>query len=332
MTAEKKLCCITGVAGNVGSKLCRALLDAGVAVVGVDNFFSGYRSNLAEFADHPDFSFEERSILEKGLLPELTRRYGRFAAVLHMAAVVSVPWSMEHPEETMAVNLDATLALHEAARDSGAQSFVFAGSAAEYGLPVAGAVRESQAGEPQSPYGVAKFRASQHIAASGFGCALRFFNLYGPARGKPGPYDGVVRRFMAMALNAQPLTIFGDGNQTRDFVWVYDAVQTVLLAAGLAVHVPQAAPVTAAARPLCGVYNAGTGRSITVTDLAALLIRLAGHHLPITYLPGRAGDLRHSLADTTALTRSLGCTPATTLEDGLAKTMAWFSENRAELV
>jgi len=315
-------CLITGVAGNVGSKLCQALLDAGASVTGVDNFFSGYRSNLAPFADHPGFTFQERSIEEPGLMADLAGRHGRFDAVLHMAAVVSVPWSMERPDETMAVNHAATLALHAEARDLGARGFVFAGSAAEYGLPVDGPVREDQAGEPQSPYGWAKYLASKHIAESGFGASLRFFNLYGPARGKPGPYDGVVRRFLAMALEEKPLTVYGDGGQTRDFVWVYDAVHAVLLAAGL----------TGGRGPLAGVFNVGAGRSTSVRELAGHVLELVGKSLPVEHLPERAGDLRHSLADTTALERAGGFRPATPLEQGLERTLEWFREHRADLV
>lgn len=314
-------CLVTGAAGNVGSKLCQFLLDQGAGVVGVDNFFSGYRSNLAPFAEHPGFSFHERSIQEPGLVADLAGRHGRFDAVLHMAAVVSVPWSMDHADETMAVNHAATLALHAEARALGAGGFVFAGSAAEYGLPVEGPVREEQAGEPQSPYGWAKFLASKHIAESGFGASLRFFNLYGPARGKPGPYDGVVRRFLAMALEGRPLTVYGDGGQTRDFVWVYDAVHAVLLAAGL----------VGGRGPLAGVFNVGTGRSTSVRELAGHLLALTGKDLPVEHLPERAGDLRHSLADTSALARAGGFTPATPLELGLARTRDWFREHPGEL-
>jgi len=320
-TSAQRRCLVTGIAGNVGSKLCQHMLDDGVSVVGVDNFFSGLQSNLAPFEAHPNFSFHERSIVEPGLLAGLSEKHGSFDAVLHMAAVVSVPWSVEYPEETMAVNHDATLALHQEARNLGVPAFVFAGSAAEYGRPVDGPVREDQAGDPVSPYGWSKYLSSKHIEESGYGCVLRFFNLYGPARGKPGPYDGVVRRFMAMVLNSQPLTIFGNGCQTRDFVYVYDAVEAVLLAGGLS-----------GSEPLAGVFNVGTGMSTSVTELAELLTDLAGQKLPTTYLPEREGDLRHSLADTSKLENLRGFKPETVLRAGLNITMDWFSENTVDLV
>jgi UDP-glucose 4-epimerase len=316
-----KRCLVTGAAGNVGSKLCQAMLDMGMRVAGVDNFFSGYRSNLAPFQENPRFSFLEASIEEPGLIARLAKAHGPFDAVLHMAAVVSVPWSVEHPAKTMEINHAATVTLHGQARAAGIPAFVFAGSAAEYGRPAQGPVREGQAGDPQSPYGWAKYLSSKYVEESGYGSSLRFFNLYGPARGKPGPYDGVVRRFMAMALNAQPLTIFGDGGHTRDFVWVFDAVSAVLTAAG----------ITGGREPLAGVYNVGTGRSTSVGELAALLARLAGKELPVTHLPERAGDLRHSLADAGKLAAARGFTAATALETGLKAAMEWFDANREEL-
>lgn len=322
MTTPSKRCLVTGCAGNVGSKLTQALLDLGHAVVGVDNFFSGLPANMAAFREHPNFRFVERSITEPGLLASLDAGTSVFQCVFHLAAVISVPWSMEHAEETLAVNFEATRALHQEAMASGTPAFVFAGSAAEYGKPVEGPVREDQAGDPQSPYGLSKLLASQYIESSGFGCSLRFFNLYGPARGKPGPYDGVVRRFMSLALAGAPLTIHGQGGQTRDFVFVHDAVSALLTASGL----------TNGGKGLCGVYNVGTGRSTSILELADLAIALSGGRSGIAMLPKRVGDIEHSLADTDKLSRATGFRSATPLEKGLAQTLDWFRHHRSELV
>lgn len=321
MITSSRSCLVTGCAGNVGSKLTRALLDLGHTVVGVDNFFSGLPDNLATFRDHPNFFFAERSITEPGLLASLGAGASLFQYIFHLAAVISVPWSMEHPEETLAVNFESTRALHQEARESGARAFVFAGSAAEYGRPVEGPVREDQAGDPQSPYGLSKLLASQYIEASGFGCSLRFFNLYGPARGKPGPYDGVVRRFLALALAGSPLTIHGQGGQTRDFVFVQDALSAILTASGL----------TNGGKGLCGVYNVGTGRSTSVLNLAELTIALSGGGSELKMLPRRAGDIEHSLADPSKLLRATGFRPDTPLEKGLAQTLDWFQRHHSEL-
>lgn len=320
--SKAKRCLVTGCAGNVGSKLTRALLDMGHAVVGVDNFFSGLTANLLPFQDHPNFVFAQRSITEPGLVASLGQGQGHFQCVFHMAAIVSVPWSMEHPQETMVVNYEATKALHREARELGAQAFVFAGSAAEYGRPIQGPVQEDQAGDPQSPYGWSKFLSSRYIEDSGFGCSLRFFNLYGPALGKPGPYDGVVRRFLAMALAETPLTIYGQGDQTRDFVFVQDAVSAVLTASGVA----------NGGQGLQGIFNVGTGHSTSVLDLADLTIALAGTRCSVNLHPKRAGDIEHSLADTTKLFEATGFRPATALANGLGHTVEWFRHHRSDLI
>jgi len=310
---------VTGAAGNLGSRLCQTLLDTGHSIVGVDNFFSGLADNIAPFLCSDNFVFHKASITEPGLLPQLEQRHGPLAAVLHMAAIVSVPWSMEHPRLTMAVNHRATVGLHAAARNLGIPAFVFAGSAAEYGRELPGPATEDEAGDPQSPYGRAKYLASSHIAASGYGCSLRFFNLYGPTRALPGPYDGVVRQFMSRALAGKPLTIYGDGGQTRDFVYVDDAVRAVLLAAGL----------LAEARPLEGVYNVGSGRATTVLELAELVRDVSGRHSDIRFLPERAGDLRYSLADISSLERERDFVPQIRLEDGIRCTCHWIEKNAA---
>lgn len=308
---------VTGAAGNVGSRLCRRLVDADIRVVGIDNFFSGLTANLASLARRREFTLLKASITEPGILTALSRRHGPIAAVLHLAAIVSVPWSMEHPELTLAVNHEATVSLHAEARHLGIPAFVFAGSAAEYGRPIEGPAREDDAGEPKSPYGLAKYLASRHIAESGYGAALRFFNLYGPSHGLPGPYDGVARRFMSQAMAAKPLTIFGDGGQTRDFVHVDDAVRAVLLAAGLIVE----------SKPITGVYNVGSGRAVTILELARRICDVSGHNPAIVFAPERPGDLRHSQAEVSRLKSTRGFVPAVRLDDGIRATYTWFREN-----
>jgi UDP-glucose 4-epimerase len=315
-----KRCLVTGCAGNVGSKLTQALLDMGYAVVGVDNFFSGLQANMEAFQDHAAFRFERRSITEPGLVASLARKEG-FACVFHMAAVVSVPWSMEHPEKTMAVNYDSTIALHQEAKELGIPGFVFAGSAAEYGRPLDGPAKEDDAGDPQSPYGWSKYLASKFIEESGFGCSLRFFNLYGPARGKPGPYDGVVRRFMGLALANAPLTIHGQGRQTRDFVYIHDAVKSVMAASGL----------DKGGGCLRGIYNVGTGCATSIRNLADLTIALSGVECGLRLQPKREGDIEHSLANADKLYAATGFRPKTPLSHGLGRTLEWFREHRDEV-
>lgn len=302
---------VTGAAGSIGSRLCRVLLEAGCRVAGVDDFFSGLRENIEPFAGEPLFTFHERDVCEPGLLAALSADHGPFDAVLHMAAVVSAPWSLENPERTDAVNRAATLALHGDARRLGVGAFVFAGSAAEYGLPLDGPAREAMAGEPQTPYGRSKLYATRAIEASGYGCALRLFNVYGSVGGCPGPYDGVVRRFLDAARRGEPFSVFGDGGQTRDFVHVDDVVRALLHAPGVLGN-----------DPLLGVFNYGTGRATSVAELAGMVAAVAGRSLEITRLPERPGDLRHSQADMTRAREAGLPRPEITLEDGLRA--AWM--------
>ncbi|WP_243311432.1 NAD-dependent epimerase/dehydratase family protein [Fundidesulfovibrio agrisoli] len=306
---------VTGAAGSIGSRLCRAMLESGCRVAGVDDFFSGLRENIEPLAGDPNFTFLERDVCEPGLLAALNGMIGPFGAVLHMAAVVSAPWSLENPERTDAVNRAAALALHGEARRLGVGAFVFAGSAAEYGLPLAGPAREGMAGEPQTPYGRSKFLATRAIEASGYGCALRLFNVYGPMEGNPGPYDGVVRRFLDAALRGEPFAVHGDGGQTRDFVHVDDVVRALLHASGVWGN-----------EPLRGVFNYGTGRATSVAELAGMVAAVAGRELVIRHLPERPGDLHDSQADM-GRARAAGLPmPETRLEDGLRATWKRLKE------
>lgn len=303
-------CLVTGCAGNVGSNLAKALLDKGLSVVGVDNYFSGMPSNMADFRDNPAFTFYERSITDTLFLAWLFKKYAPFAAVFHLAAIISVPYSMDHAEETMAVNHEASLALHDQARQSGCGAFVFAGSAAEYGKPLERPAREQDAGDPMSPYGVSKHLMSLAIDTSGYGCSLRFFNLYGPTRAKPGPYDGVVRIFLDKVRQGHAPVILGDGKQTRDFVFLGDALHALQIAAGLG---PSA--------PLTGIYNVGTGQGTSIAELADMAMQLAVIGGQPKYGAERPGDILFSVADNAKLRQATGWVSSTTLRDGLAMTM-----------
>jgi len=211
---------VTGCAGNVGSNLTAALLRQKYAVTGIDNFFSGTPGNMQHFQADPLFSFHEGSITDTGFLKTIFAQHGPFSAVFHLAAIISVPYSMEHADETMRVNHEASLDLHARTGETGQGTFVFAGSAAEYGRPLSEPAREEDAGDPVSPYGLSKHLVSLAIEKSGFGASLRFFNIYGPTRAKPGPYDGVVRLFLDRAGKGLAPLVLGDGRQTRDFLFL----------------------------------------------------------------------------------------------------------------
>jgi UDP-glucose 4-epimerase len=290
------------------------LLALGCTVVGVDNFYSGRRENMAAFEEHPAFTFHEADISEPALLERLAKNHPGLAFCFHLAAIVSVPYSMDHPEETMDVNFHSTVRLVREAEGLGFKSFVFAGSAAEYGDDQRIPLRESYA-TPEtnhlSPYGRAKFLASCEVAARPCGTALRFFNIYGPRQDPKSPYSGVISRFMEMARNGKPLTIFGDGLQTRDFVYVSDVVEAYLRAAGLA------GSGTAAN----GIYNIGTGRSTSVLELAQVIKEVCKSESPVQLLAERPGDIRHSLAAVERFQEASAWSAGVSLNEGLRKTI-----------
>jgi len=310
-------CLVTGAAGFVASHLVERLLSLDLEVVGVDNFFSGHWENMASFMDHPHFHFYEYSVNRPHLLATLLKAHPRLTYCFHLAAIVSVPYSIEHPQETMEVNYQATASLVQEASQLAFESFVFAGSAAEYGndqrLPLEEQYASAET-EHLSPYGGAKFYASQCVAEAPCGVALRFFNIYGPRQDPASPYSGVISRFVDLALSGKPLTIFGDGLQTRDFIYVSDVVEAYLHAAGLR---------GAVVLPFRGIYNVGAGKAVTVLDLAKSILKLTGNTESLTFLGERAGDIRHSLAAVKCFQNETGWSPQISLLDGLHRTLSW---------
>lgn len=305
-----KVCVVTGVAGFVGSHLAERLIAMGCKVVGVDNFFSGRRENLASFEKHPTFEFHEADIREPGLLDRLKKDAPGPGYCFHLAAIVSVPYSMDHPEETMEINYRATARLSEDADRLGFNGFIFAGSAAEYGDDQRIPLREEYATEKTyhlSSYGQAKFLASRDVAARARGVALRFFNIFGPRQDPRSPYSGVISRFIDMARSGAALTIFGDGLQTRDFVYVSDVVDAYIVASGLerggtAAH---------------GIYNVGTGRSATVLEIADAIREIWGSGSEVQFFDERPGDIRHSVAAVDKLRDAAGWSARVSLHEGL---------------
>jgi len=308
---------VTGVAGFVGSHLAERLLSENYYVVGVDNFFSGHRENLASLLGHPDFTLHERSISEAGLLRDLKTEHPDLESCFHLAAIVSVPYSVDHPHATMEVNHQATLhLLHEAERLD-FRVFVFAGSAAEYGDDQRLPLKEEYATEKTrhlSAYGRSKYLASREVATSPCGIALRFFNIYGPRQDPSSPYSGVITRFVSMALSRKPLTIFGDGLQTRDFIYVSDVVAAYLCAAKLC-------------RNSSGtgkrLYNVGTGRSTRILELAESINNLAVNQEKPAFCPERPGDIRFSAGSVDAFLRATEWQPRVSLREGLRNTIEW---------
>jgi UDP-glucose 4-epimerase len=313
----RKGCVVTGVAGFVGSHLAERLLSLGYEVVGVDNFFSGYPHNMATFRDHPAFTFYEFSITEPFLLARLQEKHPALECCFHLAAVVSVPYSVDHPEETMQINWHSTANLLDEAARLGFRSFLFAGSAAEYGEEGRLPIREEYASDETvhlSPYGRSKYLSSQRVGASPIGVALRCFNIYGPRQDPRSPYSGVISRFVDLAFSRKSLTVFGDGLQTRDFICVADMVGAYVRAAGLDGTGPGVQN---------GIYNIGTGERTSILRLAEVINQIAGNHEPTLFLPDRPGDILHSVAAVDGFRRVSGWSPRVGLREGLQGTLEW---------
>jgi UDP-glucose 4-epimerase len=279
----------------------------------LDNFSSGKRENLAAVA----------SSLE--VIPGDVRDAERveLAAtgceiVFHEAAIVSVPYSLEHPQETHDVNLQGTLNVLEAARKAGAKRVVFASSAAIYGDDPELPKRETMLPRPISPYGVEKITGEQYLRvyAAHYGVetvALRYFNVFGPRQDPSSPYSGVISVFVDRALAGKTLTIFGDGEACRDFVYVEDIVDANLAAANQDGVSGQ-------------VFNVARGERTTLNELAAMIGRILGRQIRPEHGAPRAGDIVQSVADVTHARRRLGYEPKVAVEEGLARLVAWKRE------
>lgn len=308
---------VTGGAGFIGSSLVRALLAEGERVVVLDDFSSGKRSNLAGL-DDARLHIVETNVCD-GLwtgMAQVDPAWGKPTAIVHLAAQVSVVASLLNPVDDARRNHCATLHVLEYARAHPGTRVVLASSAATYGDVDEVPVREEAARWPTSPYGFHKFSSelALRMYADVHGvptAALRFFNVYGPRQDPSSPYSGVISIFMKRALEGQGLTIFGDGEQTRDFVYVEDVAAAIR---------------RAAARDLAGdVFNVGTGAETSVNTLAETVVRLAGSASSIAHAPARAGEIVRSCADLSRSRETLGYAPTVSLDDGLARTLAWFS-------
>ena len=322
---------VTGAAGFIGSNLVEALLDLGQRVVGLDNLSTGHRRNLKQVQQSVSekgwdrFAFVEgdvRSIEDCRLACE------RVDCVLHQAALGSVPRSIKDPIATHESNVTGFLNMLVAARDAGAERFIYAASSSTYGdhsdLPKV----EDKIGEPLSPYAVSKYVNELYagVFARTYGMrviGLRYFNVFGKRQDPDGAYAAVIPKWTSNLLRGRPCTINGDGETTRDFCYIDNAVQANLLAA----TVSQEAA-------LGQVYNVAYGRSTTLNELYALLrenLTRIRPELPWlvdlepVYGSPRPGDVRHALADISKAARMLNYTPTHSVESGLSEAVGWYA-------
>lgn len=297
---------ITGGAGFIGSHIAERF-HATDSVTVLDNFRSGFRHNLDGFR----VRLVEGSVTDRTLVSDLLRGVDY---VFHLAALVSVPESMEKPGETVAINVQGTLNILEAARTHGVKKVVISSSAAIYGNNPTVPKLETMLPEPRSPYAITKLDDEYYggMFTEDFGTpvvALRYFNVFGPRQNPRSQYAAAVPIFIDRCLKGEDLIIYGDGEQTRDFVYVKDIV---------------AANALAARSAATGVFNIACGKSMSINTLAATLQSLTASASRITHAGERAGDVKHSLAATDRAAKILGFTPGFTVEQGLAETIAWM--------
>lgn len=279
---------VTGAAGFIGSHSVEALLAQGCRVVGVDNLRTGHLSNLQSACASPNFAWVLADVSDEAAMRTLFKQH-RFAGVLHLAALVSVPESFREPALNYQLNLAAADRMARLCLEFDCRRLVFASSAAVYGATAALPNRESAAPQPQSPYAAAKLAAEVMLLgyAASYGLeavCLRYFNVYGPRQDPRSPYSGVLSIFTERFQKGLPVTVYGDGEQTRDFI----AVQDVARANSAALL---ETPITV------GRYNVCTGQGVSLNQVLAIYRELFPQAPPVDYATARIGDIRHSRGD-----------------------------------
>ena len=307
---------VTGIAGFIGSSIARALLSRGERVRGVDNFATGKRENIAEILNRIDF--READIND---LDAMREACSGVDFVLHQAAIPSVPKSVLDPLGNNRANIDGTVTVLTAALDAKVKRLVYAASSSAYGNTPTLPKHEEMRPDPISPYAVAKL-ASEHYMISFYRCygletvCLRYFNIFGPRQDPSSPYSGVLAKFTTQMLRGEQPTINGDGEQSRDFTYIDNAVEANLLAC------------SAPANKVAGqMFNVATGRRVTLNETFKVLQDLTAYHRQPKYGPVREGDVKHSLADISKAEEGLGYRPLVDFEEGLKRTVDWYRES-----
>jgi len=321
---------VTGSAGFIGSHLVQALLDLDQQVVGIDNFATGFRRNIDEVRALAGPQRAARYRFVEGDIVDPVACRGACEGidiVLHQAALGSVPRSIEDPLRTHAANATGFLNMLVAARDAGVRRFVYAASSSTYGDHEALPKVEDAIGAPLSPYAVTKYvnELYAQVFARCYGTqaiGLRYFNVFGPRQDPAGAYAAVIPRFVAAMLSQTPVTIYGDGETSRDFCYIGNVVAANLLAATIR-----------DARAVSQVYNVAVGERTSLNELHSALRDLIGVRHPELrfpapcYEPFRAGDVRHSEADISKARRLLGYRPGVDVRSGLRDALAWYERH-----
>ena len=304
---------VTGAAGFIGSSLCRALLQKGEKVRGFDNFSTGKPENLTAFREQVDF--RQADLLDPAALKDACSGVDY---ILHQAAIPSVPKSVLDPVTSHRANIEGTLNLLMAAKEAKVKRVVYAASSSAYGETPTLPKREDMAPSPISPYAVQKLCGEQYMTSfyRVYGLetvSLRYFNVFGPYQDPTSMYSGVLAKFCTAMLKGETPSIFGDGEQSRDFTFIDNTVSGNLLAA------------TAPAEKVAGrMFNMATGQRYTLNQTVEILRGITGYKGKVNHAEERKGDIKHSLADISAAQSAMGYKPLVGFEEGLRRTVEWY--------
>ncbi len=310
---------ITGAAGFIGSHLTHTLVSRGDKVRVFDNFATGSRRNLSRIIHRIDF--HEGDLRDAAAV---TRACEGVEFVLHQGALPSVPRSVKDPRTSHETNVDGTFNLLEGARAAGVKRVIYAASSSAYGNQPGFPRHEGMTPQPIAPYPVQKLTGELYMQSYWrvYGLetvCLRYFNIFGPRQVPDSPYSGVMARFILQMMQGEQPTLFGDGEQGRDFTYVDNAVSANLLA------------LAAPAADVAGrVFNVACGERHTLNETFAILANLLDFHMPPKYGPERAGDVRDSLADISAAREAFGYKPLVSFEEGLRRTVAWYLDTMGQ--
>ena len=314
LAARGTKCLVTGGAGFIGSHLTERLVALGHSVRVVDNLSTGSRLNLA--ALNGGIEFVHADLCDDGVCREVV---SGIDVVFHLAAIASVPLSLRDPWGSHVANVNATLRLLQACAEAKVKRIVFSSSSAVYGDTDATPRAEASELLPRSPYAVTKLAGEQYVLAfaranSVEGVALRYFNVFGPRQSPHSAYAAVIPNFFQAALEDRAASLYGDGQQTRDFVYVDNVVHANILAA------------SAPSEKVNGwVVNVGAGKRTSLLELLGMIRDVTGRALPYVAAPARAGDVRDSVADLERAERLLGYESQVSFEEGLARTWSWLA-------
>jgi len=303
---------VTGGAGFIGSNLVSALVKYNTVRV-IDNLSTGYIKNIKNFIKNTQVEFVKGTITNINFL---RRTFKDIDYVFHLAAIPSVPRSIINPIKSNYTNINGTLNVLVASRDNNVKKVIYSSSSSVYGDTPSLPKKEDMKPLPLSPYAVGKLTGEYYCQAFTkvydlSTICLRYFNIYGPQQDKLSEYAAVIPKFITSISNDKSPVIFGDGEQTRDFTFVKDAVNANILAA---------------ASKETGVFNIAYGKRISINDLAKSIMNITGKKIKPIYKEPRSGDIRHSLADISKAKRKLGYVPKIEIKEGLEETIAWFQK------